>query len=192
MVECSFAKDRGFEFCCSHLLWVRIHKSPWHSGNYRVWIQSKYGMIQNIQSPRHLCYIFEYVYLHTFYVNFLLKRHLSRGHRISCSTHHLGRTDNKPFNRLIGPIYWDVLHFRTSLNYHYRFETKSHIPHAFFLEALLNFFNKMLRFDIILVKEPTNTSSFPCRTNDWTYHLLFSFSQKPIKKSCTSSFPFRI
>ena len=45
----------------------------------------------------HACYISEYIYLHIFRVNFLLKRHLSRGHRISCPAHHLERTDNKPF-----------------------------------------------------------------------------------------------
>ena len=50
-------------------------------------------------------YIFEYIYLHKFQVNVLLKKHLSRGHRILCFTHHLGRTDNKPFSGLIGPRY---------------------------------------------------------------------------------------
>ena len=46
--------------------------------------------------------------------------------------------------------------------------------------------------DIILVKGSKNISSFPCRANGWTYHLLFSFSQKPIKTSCTVAFPFRV
>ena len=34
-------------------------------------------------------------------MNFLLKRHLSRGHSISCPAHHLERTDSKPFSELI-------------------------------------------------------------------------------------------
>ena len=55
-----------------------------------------------ITSLCHACYISEYVYLHIFRVNFLHKRHLSYGHRISCSVQHLERTDNKPFSRLIG------------------------------------------------------------------------------------------
>ena len=55
------------------------------------------------QSPCHLCYIFEYVYLHTFHVSFLLKRHVTRGHRISCLSYHMEQTDNKPFSGLIGP-----------------------------------------------------------------------------------------
>ena len=50
----------------------------------------------------------------------------------------------------------------------------------------------MLRLDIILVKEPTNISSFPCRTNDWTYYLSFSFFQKPFKNSCTATLTFRL
>ena len=58
-----------------------------------------------ITSFGHACYISEYIYLHIFSVNFLLKRHLSRGHRISCPAHYLERTDNKPFSRLIGPTH---------------------------------------------------------------------------------------
>ena len=50
----------------------------------------------------HACYISEYVCLRIFRVNVLLKRHLSRGHRISCPAQHLHRTDNKPLSRLIG------------------------------------------------------------------------------------------
>ena len=55
------------------------------------------------ESPCYLCYIFEYVYLPAFHVNFLLKRYLFRGQRISRSTHHLERADNKPVSGLIGP-----------------------------------------------------------------------------------------
>ena len=51
----------------------------------------------------HPCYISEYVYLHIFRVNFVLKKHHSRGHRISCTAHHLEWTDNKLFSGLIGP-----------------------------------------------------------------------------------------
>ena len=51
------------------------------------------------------CYISEYVYLHIFCVKFLLKKHLSRSHRISSPAHHLERTDNKTFSRLIGQTY---------------------------------------------------------------------------------------
>ena len=51
----------------------------------------------------HHCYIFEYVCLHTFHVRFLLKRHVTRGHRISCLSYHMEQTDNKPFSGLIGP-----------------------------------------------------------------------------------------
>ena len=58
---------------------------------------------RNTQSPCHPCYIFEYVYPHTFYVNFLLKRHITHGHRISCTSYHMEWTDNKPFSGLIGP-----------------------------------------------------------------------------------------
>ena len=36
---------------------------------------------------RITCYISEYIYLHIFCVNFLFKRHLSRGHRISRALH---------------------------------------------------------------------------------------------------------
>ena len=88
---------------------------------------------------------------------------------------------------------WHVLPlcFLIFLSLNYYFETKNCIPHVFLLETLLKFFNKMLRFNIILVKGPTNISFFPCRTNYWTYDL-FSFSQKPIKKSCTVIFPFRL
>ena len=55
------------------------------------------------QSPCHPGYIFEYVYPHTFHVNFLLKRHIIRGHRISCTSYHMERVDSKPFSGLIGP-----------------------------------------------------------------------------------------
>ena len=61
-----------------------------------------------INSLCRACYISEYIYLHIFRVNFLLKRHLSRGHGISCLAHHLERTDNKPFSRLIGPTHKQV------------------------------------------------------------------------------------
>ena len=58
------------------------------------------------QSPCHPGYIFEYVCPHTFHVNFLLKRHITCGHRISCTFYHMERTDNKPFSGLIGPSMW--------------------------------------------------------------------------------------
>ena len=58
-----------------------------------------------ITSFGHACYISEYIYLHVFSVNFLLKRHLSRGHKILCPAHYLKRTDNKPFSTLIGPTH---------------------------------------------------------------------------------------
>ena len=58
---------------------------------------------KNTQSPCHPCYILGYVYLHTFHVTFLLKRHITRGHRISCTSYHVKRTDSKPFSGLIGP-----------------------------------------------------------------------------------------
>ena len=55
-----------------------------------------------------------FTYIHKFHVNFLLKRHLSRGHKTSCSAHHLERTDIKPFSGLIGPRHmittWTVAH----------------------------------------------------------------------------------
>ena len=54
-----------------------------------------------ITSLCHACYVSEYIYLHIFRINFLLKRHLSRGQGISCLAHHLERTDNKPLSRLI-------------------------------------------------------------------------------------------
>ena len=65
------------------------------------------------QSSELMCYHFslscllisEYVYLHIFRVNFLFKRQLFRGHKISCHAQHLERTDNKPFSRLIGPVH---------------------------------------------------------------------------------------
>ena len=53
----------------------------------------------------HACYISGYIYLHIFHVSFLLKRHLSRGHEISCLAHYLEQTDDKPFSRLIGPTH---------------------------------------------------------------------------------------
>ena len=61
-----------------------------------------------ITSFYHASYSSEYNYLHIFRVNFLLKRHLSRDHRISCPAHYLERTDNKPFSRLIGPTHKQV------------------------------------------------------------------------------------
>ena len=59
----------------------------------------------------------------------------------------------------------DGTYFLIFLSLDYRFETKNCILHAFFLQTLLNLFNKTLRFDIILVKGLINISSFPCRTN---------------------------
>ena len=58
---------------------------------------------KNTQSLCHSCYIFEYVHPHTFHVNFLLQRHITRGYRTSCTSYHTDRTDSKPFSRLIGP-----------------------------------------------------------------------------------------
>ena len=101
--------DCRFEYRGQHLN-IRYHVCfergvPWHSGNYRVYIKFKTRMRhdKNIQSPWYPCYIFEYVYLEKFHVNFLPHRHLSRGHRISYIAHHLGRTDNKSVIGLIGP-----------------------------------------------------------------------------------------
>ena len=69
---------------------------------------------KNTQSPCNPCFIFYYVYLHTFHVNFLRKRHVSQCHRISCPSHHIKRTDKKPFTGLIGPRHmttsWPVAH----------------------------------------------------------------------------------
>ena len=45
---------------------------------------------------------FEYVYPHTCHVNFLLKRHITLGHRISCTSYHMERSGNKPFTGKIG------------------------------------------------------------------------------------------
>ena len=80
--------------------WVRIPLHP-----LKLQIHSKPGILheKNTQSSFHHCYISKYVYLHTFHVNSLLKRQLSRGHRISCPSDHLERTDNKPFSGMIGP-----------------------------------------------------------------------------------------
>ena len=48
------------------------------------------------------------------HVNFLLKRYITRGHRISYTYYHIERTDNKPFSGLIGPRHattsWAVAH----------------------------------------------------------------------------------
>ena len=54
------------------------------------------NMIKTHKFPCHPCHIFEYVYPHTFYVNFLLKRHVTRDTRISCTSYHMEWTDNKP------------------------------------------------------------------------------------------------
>ena len=56
------------------------------------------------QSPCHPCFIFEYVYPHTFHVNFLLKRYITHDHGISCTSYQ--RTDNKPCSGLIGQRLW--------------------------------------------------------------------------------------
>ena len=56
-------------------------------------------------TSHHACYISEYMYLHIFRVNFLLKSDFSRGHEITCLAHHLEQTDNKPLSRLIGPTH---------------------------------------------------------------------------------------
>ena len=45
----------------------------------------------------HLCYT------SLLYINFLLKRHLSRGHKIFCPEDHLEWTGNKLFSGMIGP-----------------------------------------------------------------------------------------
>ena len=110
----------GFESRCSHFSFrYRVcfeQGVPWHSRNYRVQIYSKMRMWhdKNTQSPCRPCYIFEYVYPHTFHVNFLLKRHASRGNSISCPSYHMERTDNKPFSGLIEPRHmstsWAVAH----------------------------------------------------------------------------------
>ena len=72
--------------------------------DYRFTLKRVCDMIRT-QPPCHLRYKFEYVYLHTFHVKFLFKRHLSRGHRISCLAPHLEQTDSKPFSGLIEPRY---------------------------------------------------------------------------------------
>ena len=69
----------------------------------RFFLKCVFDMKKNTQSPCHLCYIFVYVYPHTFHVNFLLKRHINRGHRISCTSYYIEGTDNKPISGLIGP-----------------------------------------------------------------------------------------
>ena len=108
--------DCGFESRCNHLnLRYRAcfeQGAPWHSRNYRVQIHSKMRMRhdKNAQSLCDPCYIFEYVYSHTFHVNFLLKRHVPCDQRISCFSYHKQRTDSKPFSGLIGPR-----HMTTSL-----------------------------------------------------------------------------
>ena len=70
--------------------------------DYRFTLKRVYDMIR-AQPPCHLRYVFEYVSLHTFCVNFLFKRHLSRGHRISCPAPHLEQTDSKTFGGLTVP-----------------------------------------------------------------------------------------
>ena len=98
----------GFDSCWSHINFrYRVcfeQEFHWQPRDYRVWIHSKLpiGYDQNTPSPCHPCYIWV-VYLHTFHVNFLRKRHVSRGHRISCPSHHMERADNKPISGLIEP-----------------------------------------------------------------------------------------
>ena len=58
---------------CRHIAYLRIRTLP---TNLVIWYV--------ITSLCHACYISEYVYLHIFHVNSLLKRQLFRGHRISC------------------------------------------------------------------------------------------------------------
>ena len=74
----------------------KIERALIHS-KMRIWHD------KNTHFPCHHSYMFEYVYPHTFHFNFLLKRHITRGHRISCISHHMYRTDNKPFRGFIWP-----------------------------------------------------------------------------------------
>ena len=80
---------QSFKLQISRLFWASNKMAMWHD--------------KNTQSPCHPCYIFEYVYLNTFYVNFLLKSHVSSGHIIPCLPHYMEGTDNEPFSGLIGP-----------------------------------------------------------------------------------------
>ena len=56
---------------------------------------------KNTQSPCNLCFIFEYVYLYSFLVNFLRKRHVSRG-----LSQHMERNDNKLYSYWQGQGIW--------------------------------------------------------------------------------------
>ena len=99
--------DWGFEYCCSQLnLRHRVcfeEEVSWHLGKCRVTLKRICDMIRTHSLLVILAIIFEYVYLHTFHVSVLLKRHLCCDHRISCSTHYLEWTDNKLFCEMIGP-----------------------------------------------------------------------------------------
>ena len=79
---------------CSHITYLTHQDTAYQSSELDI-----------ITSLCHVSYISEYIYLHIFRVNILLKRHLSRGHRISCPAQHLERTDSKPSSRLIGPTH---------------------------------------------------------------------------------------
>ena len=97
----------GFESCCSHLNFrYRVCFKQgvlWYSGNCGVQIHSKKHMWHNNkkQSPCHPSYILGVCL--SVQVNFILNRHLSRGHRILYRANHLERIDNKLFSGLIGP-----------------------------------------------------------------------------------------
>ena len=50
----------------------------------------------------HLCYTFQYLYLHIFQAHILLTRQLPGDHSIPWPTYHMQRTNSKPFTGLIG------------------------------------------------------------------------------------------
>ena len=120
-------------------LWVKIplqslilqiwpHRVPWNLGSYRVQqvvvtftkkcrftLKCLCDMIR-----MHSLLLILATFLSTFscihFMSTFFSRHwhLSRGHRISCPTHHLERTDKKPFSGSIGPRHktksWVVAH----------------------------------------------------------------------------------
>ena len=100
----------GFESHCSHLnlrYCVCFEQGvPWHLGNYRVQINSKMRMWHDKTLSLLVIlavFLSAFSCIHFMSIFFSRHRHLSRGHRISCPTHHPERTDNKPFRGLIAP-----------------------------------------------------------------------------------------